>query len=200
MDKSLLEYKRKSFIETGELFFWTATINQWQKLLEPDTYKEIIIQSLAYLTNTNKIDVYGFVIMPNHIHLIWRIKELNGKETAQGSFLKYTAHEFRKLLYKEDKQQLVAYETAAANKKHEFWQRDSLAVHLYDQQIAFQKLNYIQYNPLQEHWHLVKDPCEYKYSSAAYYEDGRSDFLFLKDLRLQFLFGPESMPPHRARR
>jgi REP element-mobilizing transposase RayT len=45
---------------------------------------------------------FGFVIMPNHVHLIWRTKELNGKETAQGSFLKYTAHEFRKLLYIEE--------------------------------------------------------------------------------------------------
>ena len=80
MDNSLLGRKRKLFIAIGELFFWTATINQWQKLLQPDSYKDIIIHSLAYLTNTNKIDVYGFVIMPYHIHLIWRIKELNGKE------------------------------------------------------------------------------------------------------------------------
>ena len=73
-------------MEIGELFFWTATINQWQKLLQPDRYKDIVIQSLTYLTHTSKIEVYGFVIMPNHIHLIWRTQELNGKETAQGSF------------------------------------------------------------------------------------------------------------------
>jgi putative transposase len=36
--------------------------------------------------------------MPNHIHLIWRTFALNGKETAQGSFLKFTAHEFKKML------------------------------------------------------------------------------------------------------
>ncbi|MCC6287943.1 MAG: hypothetical protein IT249_08660 [Chitinophagaceae bacterium] len=40
--------------------------------------------------------------MPNHIHVIWRINAMNGKETAQGSFLKYTAHELRKLLMRED--------------------------------------------------------------------------------------------------
>jgi REP element-mobilizing transposase RayT len=85
-------------MEIGEIFFWTATINQWQNLLKPDRYKDIIIDSLGYLSDAGKIDVFGFVIMPNHIHLIWRTKELNGKETAQGSFLKYTAHEFRKLL------------------------------------------------------------------------------------------------------
>jgi REP element-mobilizing transposase RayT len=90
MNKGLLEYKRKSFMEIGEIFFWTATINQWQKLLQPDHYKDVIINSLDYLSNTVKIDVFGFVIMPNHVHLIWRTNELNGKETAQGSFLKFT--------------------------------------------------------------------------------------------------------------
>lgn len=69
-------------MEIGEIFFWTATINQWQKLLQPDTYKDIIIDSLNYLSNAKKIDVFGFVIMPNHIHLILRTNELNGKETA----------------------------------------------------------------------------------------------------------------------
>lgn len=124
--------------------------------------------------------------MPNHIHLIWRTKELNGRETAQGSFLKYTAHEFRKLLYKEDKHQLLSYKTDADNKKHEFWQRDSLAIHLYSQRVAFQKLDYIHCNPLADHWQLAKDSCGYKYSSAKYYEMNLKEFSFLKDLREEF--------------
>ena len=44
---------------------------------------------------------FGFVIMPNHMHLIWRIKELNGKETPQGSLLKFTAHRFKKMLIED---------------------------------------------------------------------------------------------------
>ena len=48
------------------------------------------------------------------------------------------------------------YKVDAENKKHEFWQRDSLAVHLYSREVAFQKLKYIHNNPLAEHWQLVK--------------------------------------------
>lgn len=92
MGEDIFKQKRKSYIEIGEVFFWTATINQWQKLLLDDRYKDVVIDSLEYLSNEGKIDVFAFVIMPNHIHLIWRTNELNGKETAQGSFLKYTAH------------------------------------------------------------------------------------------------------------
>ena len=173
-------------MEIGEIFFWTATINQWQKLLQTDQYKDVIINSLDYLSNAGKIDVFGFVIMPNHFHLIWRTKELNGKETAQGSFLKYTAHEFRKMLYREDRKKLLSYKIDADNKQHEFWQRDPLAILLYSKEIAFQKLDYIHYSPVAEYWQLVKDPCEYKYSSAAYYELNKNIFPFLRDLRNEF--------------
>ena len=186
MDKRIFETKRKNYIEIGEIFFWTATINKWQRLLNNDEYKSVVVSSLEYLSNMGKVDVFGFVIMPNHIHLIWRTNELNGHETAQGSFLKFTAHEFKKMLNREGGSKLKNYEINAANKKYEFWQRDSLAVHVYTQEVAYQKLDYIHYNPCVGHWHLVNDICDYKYSSAKYYEMGVKEFTFIKDLRKEF--------------
>ena len=120
MGTDIFEYKRKSYIEPGELFFWTATINNWFRLLEEDVYKDIAVSSLEYLSHAGKIDVFAFTIMPNHIHLIWRINDMNGKETAQASFLKYTAHEFKKLIKKREPEKLAAYAINAHNKKHEF--------------------------------------------------------------------------------
>ena len=67
--------------------------------------------------------------------------KLNGKETPQGSFLKYTAHEFLKKLKINGKSRM--YEVNAANKKHELWQRDSLSVEIYSRDVAIQKLQYI---------------------------------------------------------
>lgn len=52
-------------------YFYTATILEWKHLLKPDKYKDIIIQSLYFFSTQNKIKVFGLVIMPNHIHLIW---------------------------------------------------------------------------------------------------------------------------------
>jgi putative transposase len=180
MREDRIASERKSHIELGEIYFWTATIHRWQKLLLQDVYKEVLIRSLVYLSDTGKIDVYAFVIMPTHIHLIWWINAPNGKETSQASFLKYTAHEFRKLAHKEGR--LGGYRVDAANKRHEFWKRDSLAVRLYNRKVALQKLKYIHRNPLAAHWQLAKDPCDYQYSSARYYEFNEKKFSFLKDL------------------
>ncbi len=43
-------HKRKSFIDIGEIFFWTATVNNWNHLLKEDKYKQVIIDSLANLS------------------------------------------------------------------------------------------------------------------------------------------------------
>ena len=45
MDKDDYTGTRKSFMEMGEIFFWTATINGWQHLLKEEQFKAVIIQS-----------------------------------------------------------------------------------------------------------------------------------------------------------
>jgi len=46
MGEDIFKQKRKSYIEISEVFFSTATINQWQKLLWEDNYKDVILSSL----------------------------------------------------------------------------------------------------------------------------------------------------------
>ncbi|MEH3112359.1 hypothetical protein [Pedobacter terrae] len=156
MDK-LFGARRKNFIEIGKIYFWTATINKWQKLLAKDIFKQIILSSFEHLSKLNKLDIFGFVIMPNHMHAIWRTNELNGKETVQGSFLKYTAHEFKKLL---NQNELNNYFSGSTNKNYEFWQRDPLAIPLYTPEVAYQKLDYLYNNPCTAHWQLATEPEE----------------------------------------
>ena len=186
MDEIIFKQPRISHIELGKIYFWTATINKWQRLFLEDQFKDIVIASLTHLSSLNKIDVFAFVIMPNHIHLIWRVNELNGKETAQASFLKYTAHEFKVILSKYYPDQLRNYAVNAENKNFEFWQRDSLAVELYSPNVAFQKLEYLHNNPCTDQWQLAKEPSDYFYSSANFYENEINNFSFLKHLGDEF--------------
>ena len=51
--------------------FFTATCLNWQPLLLPDERKDILMDSLKFMVNDKRIWLYGFVIMPNHIHLMW---------------------------------------------------------------------------------------------------------------------------------
>ncbi len=73
-------------LEIGVPYFYTATIAKWQNLLKPDKYKDVIIDSLKYLVAKGKIKVFAFVIMPNHIHLIWMMLGKKWKRNASCQF------------------------------------------------------------------------------------------------------------------
>ncbi|MBS1610824.1 MAG: transposase, partial [Bacteroidetes bacterium] len=76
--------------------YFTATNLEWQKLLKPDKYKDIIINSLRFLVQDNRVKIFAFVIMNNHIHLIWQMMPDNDPEAVQRDFLKYTAQRIKK--------------------------------------------------------------------------------------------------------
>jgi putative transposase len=162
--------QRNSFHTTNKIYFFTATIHKWYPLLLQEGNQELIVRYLKKLCEDGLLTVYGFVLMPNHIHLIWQQNKLNGKETPQGSLLKYTAHEFLKKLKAFGQSKM--YELNAANKKHEIWQRDSLSIELYSKKVALQKLDYIYFIPVKGKWQLSKDDVSYHYSSARFYSPG----------------------------
>ena len=177
-----MKITRKSSAVLNKIYFFTATIHKWKCLLKVDSNKQLIVDYLKVLSNNGFIKVYAFVIMPNHIHLIWEQLKINGKETPQGSFLKFTAHEFLKKLKQTGDSQ--KFEVVAANKKHQIWQRDSLSIEIYSRKVATQKLEYIHFNPVNKNWKLSKDDLDYFYSSSRYYEKGIDEFGIITDHRI----------------
>jgi len=153
-------------MDIGNIYFYTATILDWKHLLKQDKFKVMILDCIIHLIEKGKVKVYGFVIMPNHIHLIWENISMNGKETPHASLMKYTAHQF----LENDTELLEQFKVDRYSRKHQFWQRNALPILCYDRKILEQKLNYIHLNPLQEHWKLVSDPNDYLYSSCSFYE------------------------------
>ena len=160
--------------------FFTATILEWKHLLVNDIMKEIIISSLQFLVNDGRVVVYGFVLMPNHIHLIWQIQDSFEKAKMQQSFLKYTAQQMKFELLKTDSTALEHYKVKASDRQYQFWERNPLSVDLWGRNVFQQKLQYIHFNPTQPHWKLSTLPEEYKYSSARFYEKGIDEFGFLQ--------------------
>ncbi|KAA5536650.1 transposase [Taibaiella lutea] len=148
-----------------------------------DSLKMEIISSLQYLKSKNLIEVYGFVIMPNHIHLIWEMFGSNGKESPMGSLLKFTAHQFKKHLQNTNPQKLSQYFVGTKEKVYQFWQRDSLGIPMFSRAVIIQKMDYIHKNPISKRWNLVEYYDEYLFSSAKYYTTGVDEFNLLTNIQ-----------------
>ena len=157
--------------------FFTATNLNWKKLLESDKYKLIVIDSLRFLVEKERIKLFSFVIMWNHMHLIWQIQKFLDPKSVQRDFLKYTAQKIKADLKKNDPLFLEDFRVDAKDRKYQFWERNPLSKQLWNHGIFLQKLNYIHNNPVKAGICLL--PEEYLYSSARFYETGIDNWGFL---------------------
>ena len=176
-------HKRQGQMNFQQAYFYTDTIHNFYPLLVDDNLKMVIINSWQNLVNRKLVEIYAYVIMPNHIHLIWNILKMNGKESPAGSFAKYTAHQFRKYLLEFRPDLMHHFKTEKEDRKMQFWKRDPLAIQLSSEDILIQKINYIHNNPIKEKWQLAFQPEEYRFSSVNFYLNGVDEFNFVKHFK-----------------
>lgn len=170
-----------SAIITEYPHFFTATCLEWKKLLAPDKYKDIIIDSLRFLVKDERVIVYRFVITPNHIHLVWHLKGGYRRADVQRDFLKFTAQRIKADLVKHHLPVLEHFRVDAKDRQYQLWERNPLSIELWTEKVALQKLTYIHQNPVRAG--LCRWPEEYRYSSAAFYQTGSDHWDFLTHLR-----------------
>src|ERR1700760_503334 len=107
-------------MELGTIYFYTAAILDWIPLLKTEKYKMIVLNSLVHLEEKELIKIYGFVIMPNHIHLIFENVAMNGKEMPHASFMKFAGHQFLEELRNSDSELLERFKVDRNTRKHQF--------------------------------------------------------------------------------
>ncbi len=166
-------------MDTQPVQFLTATILNWKPLLNSKKYKQIILDSLSYLVSKKKCKVFGFVIMPNHIHMLWQIQNPYKRANTQRDFLKFTGQMMKMDLQNNNSEKLQAFYVNLKDREYQFWQRNSLSVDIDGREMMEQKLDYIHNNPVQGKWMLADSPLEYNFSSFKFYEEGESQWSFL---------------------
>ena len=135
------------------------------------------------------IKVHGFVIMPNHLHLLVTAEEQDSGDFSatrpavnqysaisqfMGSLKEYSAKEIVNFcLQNKDKSLLTVFSAAASESKqghkYQVWQKRFDNVVITKQADLLIKLNYIHNNPLQERWGLCERIEDHRFSSAKYY-------------------------------
>ena len=159
--------------------FFTATILEWKHLLKPDKYKDIVVGSLKFLVQNGRIKLFGFVLMPNHIHIIWQMRENVKSADVQRDFLKYTAQQMKFDLQQNHPAVLEKFRVKLKDRSYQIWEHRPLSVPLWSNKVLEQKLDYIHRNPVQEKWQLADLPENYFYSSARYYLLNVDDWGFI---------------------
>jgi REP element-mobilizing transposase RayT len=151
--------------------------------LQNHFHKQIVIEALQNRANKKQVTIYGFVIMPNHIHIIWQLHDEINRVHFQRDFLKFTARSILNFMRLNQDPLLTSLKVKAKDRSFQVWERNSLMIDLYTEKVFIQKLQYIHNNPIQQKWRLADQPEKYKFSSANFYETGNDDFLMLTHFR-----------------
>jgi putative transposase len=154
--------------------FYTATVLNWQHLLENDKYKNIIVESLQFCVKENKVKLYAFVIMSNHIHLVWQQIPPTTKVKLQHSFMTFTAQKIKEDLRKNNPILLETFKVNTTDRMYQIWERNPLTVDLFSPKVFHQKIDYVHFNPVVAG--LCINPEDYYYSSAKFYATGIDEF------------------------
>ena len=157
--------------------FITVTCLEWKPILQDDRFKDIVLESLNFLSTAQRATVFAFVIMSNHFHLIWQIMGDHRRDIVQRDFLRFTSREILKHLKNERSLLVDELHVNASDRKYQVWERNSLGIPLWSHDVFDQKLDYIHSNPVKAG--LCKYPGDYKYSSAKFYFTGKNDWKFL---------------------
>jgi len=154
--------------------FYTASVYKWLHLLSDNNHKEIIINSLKFMVAERRVTLYTFVIMSNHIHLIWQPAFGLTLPEIQLSFMKYTAQQLKRSMEINGHRMMDSFLVNKEDRTYQIWKRRPLSIELRTAAVFDQKLVYIHYNPVKAG--LCINPEDYYYSSAGFYFNGKDSF------------------------
>ena len=166
------KYKFKE--KEGAYFISFATV-YWIDVFTRVDYFDTIIESLDFCRKNKGMEIYGYCIMPSHIHLIFRSAEADPSGLIR-DFKGFTSRKMLKTIEEntqESRKEWLLWMFEKAGKKNsnvknrQFWQQNNKPIELWSLKVFEQKLSYIHNNPVVSGF--VTNPIDWKYSSARNY-------------------------------
>jgi putative transposase len=167
--------KYKMHDESG-IYFITFAVVGWVDVFTRELYGDIFVQSLAYCQQEKGLELFAWVLMSIHVHLIAKAKAGHKLPDILRDFKKYTSKQIVRSIEAnkwESRREwmLPIFRNAGSvnsnNKVHQFWQQNNHPIILYSNSVKDQKLHYLHNNPVKAG--IVDDPEDYIYSSARNY-------------------------------
>ncbi|MFP4293398.1 MAG: REP-associated tyrosine transposase [Cyclobacteriaceae bacterium] len=158
---------------TNYPYFITCTVVQWIDIFTRSIYADVLVKSLQYCQEHKGLEIYAYVIMPSHIHMIVRHEE-GQLDKVIGHFKSFTAKEMLKLIsssQEESRKKWLLHMFAYAARFHRqhatymFWQYTKHPVELNSNYLIQQKTDYIHQNPLKAGY--VTEASSWYYNSAC---------------------------------
>ncbi len=158
------------------LYFVSFAVVDWLDVFTRTIYKDILLDSFRFCQEEKGMEISGWCIMTNHMHLVFRSIAGVKPELLLGDFKRFTSKTIVKSIQENPKESrkeflLARFKRAAEKssnvKNYQFWRHDNKPIELWSNKVIQEKISYIHQNPVEEG--LVYKAEDYVYSSAINY-------------------------------
>ena len=172
------------------IYFITFTNHAWLPLIQLTEGYDLVYNWFRIMSQKGHI-ITGFVIMPNHLHLLLYYgggdQSLN---TIVGNGKRFMAYAIVERLEQAGNSEIIARlrkdvkaKDKSRGKIHEVWKDAFDVKECRTEKFILQKLNYIHNNPCSGKWRLAVDSIHYLHSSASFYINGKRGGYGVSDYR-----------------
>ena len=154
------------------LYFITTTIIAWQSVFVTIPLFETIIESLKFCISKKGLRLFGYVIMPTHVHYIVSTDPPEKLSDIMRDFSRFTSQQITKILEDVRKDEMLKiFQQAAKDEcrgnRYKVWQQGFHPIAIENGDFFQQKLDYMHDNPVRKGF--VEKPEHWLYSSARNY-------------------------------
>lgn len=155
--------------ETDYPYFLTSTIVDGLPLFANPEIAQIVLEGLLFLQESRDVDLFGYVIMENHIHFVAKGDNLSEKLKNFKSFSARQIINFLEFgnfhrLLKQLQRAKLKHKTQS---KYQVWQEGLHPKQITTSDMMVQKIEYIHNNPVKRGY--VDLPEHWRYSSGRNY-------------------------------
>jgi putative transposase len=163
----LVPKRLKRFHGGGEFHFITCSCYHRRQFLKSGRRRDLFLKILEEVRNKYKFIVSGYVVMPEHFHLLIGEPPEGGVSTVMQVLKQRVARKMRSKRGTRNQNQRLLFED---NQPPQFWQVRYYDFNVYSRKKYVEKLNYMHNNPVKRG--LVSRPEEWTWSSYRFYAQG----------------------------
>ena len=172
-------------------YFLTFQIVYWVDLFSRQRYRDIVVDGLNFCVKEKGLEIYSYVIMSNHLHMILRSSKENLSDVIR-DFKRHTSRHLVKSIFSEPESRrdwiLKLFAHAAnsheRNENYQVWTHENHPEEIFSPEFTFRRINYIHNNPVRAG--IVENAEDYLYSSARDYA-GTTGFVTVEKLNLHLM-------------
>ena len=160
---------RYKLVEGRNTYFLTSSVVNWLPLFATPGLAEIVIDSLNFLHQKQRIKIHAWVLMETHFHLVATSFDISSEMRKMKS---YTARSILKYLKDRESdhflKQLKFYKKKhKRNQDYQVWQEGIHPKLIVDEKTLLSTIEYIHNNPVKRGY--VDMPDHWRYSSGRDY-------------------------------